>query len=75
MERVENPMVRPIMEIVEMCEHCNGSGIIECTTCDYCKSNRRVPFTPNCNRCVIAEIPIGIDCPECGGTGHMISER
>lgn len=73
MERIDNPMVRPIMEMVEECENCNGSGVIEYTTCDYCK--RHKPFMSDCNRCVIADISIGMDCPDCGGMGHKIYER
>lgn len=73
MERIENPMIRPIIEVYEDCERCEGSGVIEATTCDYCKQHRLLP----CNRekCMIADIPIGLDCPECGGRGFHIIER
>lgn len=73
MERIENPMAMPIIEIVEMCKHCNGLGVIECTTCDYCKSHE--PFMSDCSRCVIADIFISIDCPECKGNKFFIIEK
>ncbi len=73
MERIDNPMVRPIQEVVEECENCNGSGVLDYTTCDYCKSH--TPDAYDCGRCVIADIPMGIVCPECWGKGYRIYER